>query len=184
MVEREILIQRYESPCGTLLLGTLYDQLCLCDWALRPGRAGMDRRLMRGLHARYVEGHSLTHLFAESQLDEYFAGRRSCFSVPLLMVGTPFQKNVWNQLLFQPYGQTLSYCELAAACGCADAARSVLRAVEANALSVFVPCHRIVGKDQSLAGYGGGVDAQFYLLHFEAYMSVHSTFDADCAPLP
>lgn len=179
MSEREILIQHYESPCGTLLLGTLYDQLCLCDWADRSDRQSIDRRIQRGLHAHYADGRSLTHLFAEAQLTEYFSGKRSRFSVPLLQVGTPFQRLVWNQLLFQPYGTTLSYSRLASLVASDAATRAVSSAVGANALSIFIPCHRIVGKNHDLVNYAGGLEAKYYLLNMEIYLSVHSKFEAD-----
>lgn len=179
MTEREILIQHYQSPCGTLLLGTLYDQLCLCDWACRKNRELIDRRIQKKLHAHYIEGRSLTHLLVETQLDEYFSGTRSAFTIPLLTIGTPFQKRVWNNLLFQPYGTTLSYSGLAKAVGREKAIRATARAVGANALSIFIPCHRIIAKDFDLTDYAGGLDAKFYLLQMEAYLLKHSSFLSD-----
>lgn len=179
MPVREVLISRYPTPCGTLLLGALYDRLCLCDWELRPHRRRIDRRVQQALRARFVAGRSLTHLLAESQLDEYFAGERSAFSVPLLQVGTQFQRMVWNQLMFQPYGSTLSYAGLAEQAGCPTAVRAVASAVGANALSLFIPCHRIVSSSGAPGGYAGGAEAKYYLLQFEAYMRKHSSFRAD-----
>lgn len=108
-----IKIQRYHSPCGDLMLGSLEDKLCLCDWAAESHRDIVDRRLRKVLKAGYEESTSDVIQEAMSQLDEYFNGERTVFEVPLLFVGTEFQKSVWYKLLEIPYGSTVSYGELA-----------------------------------------------------------------------
>ena len=100
-------------------------------------------------------------------MDEYFLKRRKHFDIPLLFAGTDFQKQVWQSLLTIPYGQTLSYGALAANIGCPKAVRAVANANGANALSIFVPCHRVIGGNRSLTGYGGGVEAKRFLLDLE-----------------
>ena len=104
---------------------------------------------------------------AARQLDEYFAGRRRVFDLPLLTVGTPFQRAVWELLTEIPFGETRSYAWLAAQLGHPRAVRAVAAANRANALSIFIPCHRVVGSDGSLTGYAGGLVAKRLLLGLE-----------------
>jgi methylated-DNA-[protein]-cysteine S-methyltransferase len=102
------------------------------------------------------------------QLGAYFAGRLTEFDLPMDPVGTPFQQLVWGALCTIPYGETWSYGELAAAVGKGPAAsRAVGLANGANPISIFVPCHRVIGADGSLVGYGGGLDRKRFLLELE-----------------
>lgn len=174
-----ITTRRYESPCGTLLLGSLGDKLCLCDWRVEKHRGYVDRRLQRTLNAEFEEGMSEVTQLATEQLDGYFAGKRRAFDVPLLFVGTDFQVTVWNELLAIPYGRTISYGEMARRIGKPKAVRAVANANGANALSIFVPCHRVIGSDHTLTGYGGGLDAKRKLLELEECLPVSSV----CFPL-
>ena len=103
-----------------------------------------------------------------TQLDEYFAGRRTAFDVPLHAHGTSWQQRVWAGLLDIPCGTTSSYGALAAAIGSPGAARAVGLANGQNPISIVVPCHRVVGADGSLTGYGGGLPAKQWLLSHEA----------------
>ena len=105
---------------------------------------------------------------AVRQLGEYFAGGRRVFDVPLDPVGTPFQLRAWAQLREIPYGTTLTYGEQAAAMGRPTAARAVGAANGRNPLSIFVPCHRVIGADGSLTGFGGGLETKRFLLALEA----------------
>lgn len=163
-----IRTRRYESPCGVLLLGSCGGRLCLCDWqAGKKHRDAVSRRLERRLDAAFEEGTSEVIEQAARQLDEFFAGARKEFDVPLLLAGTDFQRRVWDELLRIPFGQTLSYGELARRIGMPRAVRAVANANGANALSVFVPCHRVVGSDRALTGYAGGLDAKRALLKLE-----------------
>lgn len=186
----------HATPCGVLRLGAFGGRLCLCDWADVPARDFVVRRLERGLHVRFApwpddgslsgsgpRGISdtpdpddsdnpddadrcvLDH--AARQLDEYFAGRRRVFDLPLLTVGTPFQRAVWELLTEIPFGETRSYAWLAAQLGHPRAVRAVAAANRANALSIFIPCHRVVGSSGSLTGYAGGLAAKRLLLGLE-----------------
>jgi len=101
------------------------------------------------------------------QLAEYFAGQRSEFSVPVSLSGTEFQRTVWTALRDIPYGETVSYGELAARIGRPAAARAVGLANGKNPISIIVPCHRVVGSTGDLTGYGGGLNRKQYLLDFE-----------------
>ena len=163
-----IQIQRYHSPCGDLILGSFDDKLCLCDWAVERHRDVVDIRLRKVLRAGYEEKTSNIIQETSKQLDEYFDGKRTVFDIPMLFAGTDFQKKVWHKLLEIPYGVTISYGELATQLGMPKAVRAVANANGANAISIIVPCHRVIGSDHSLTGYGGGLAAKKKLLELEA----------------
>ena len=127
----------------------------------------MDKRLQSLLNADYETHASDITQEAARQLDEYFERRRTTFDIPLLFAGTDFQKKVWRALLEIPYGQTLSYGEMARRLGLPKAVRAVANANGANAISIFAPCHRIIGSNRSLTGYGGGIEAKKFLLELE-----------------
>lgn len=162
-----IIVRHYQSPCGVLVLGSFGGKLCLCDWQIENHRERVDRRLRRILQADFEEGTSAVTEEAARQLDEYFARQRREFDVPLLLVGTDFQKTVWRELLKIPFGVTFSYGDMARRIGKPGAVRAVANANGANSISVFVPCHRVIGSDNSLTGYGGGLDAKRMLLELE-----------------
>lgn len=104
---------------------------------------------------------------AGNQLIEYFQGKRKNFDLPLEPAGTEFQKKVWKALCTIPYGQTKSYGEIAAQIGNPKACRAVGGANNKNPIMIFIPCHRVIGADGSLVGFGGGLDAKKYMLNLE-----------------
>ena len=104
----------------------------------------------------------------EKELNEYFAGKRKVFTVPIKAEGTPFREKVWDALCQVPYGETASYLDIAVAIGNPKAVRAVGGANHNNPISIIIPCHRIIGSDGSLTGYGGGLSAKEWLLDFEA----------------
>lgn len=104
---------------------------------------------------------------ASNQLTEYFQGKRKEFTLPLSPQGTEFQKRVWKALCTIPYGETRSYGEIAAQIGQPKAARAVGGANNKNPIMIFIPCHRVIGADGSLTGFGGGIEAKKYLLDLE-----------------
>ncbi len=163
----KIIIRGYDSPCGALALGSFGGRLCLCDWLSESHHCRVCGRLAREFRAEMVRGDSPVIEAAAGQLDEYFAGERRGFDVPLLFVGTDFQKTVWNELLEIPFGTTVSYGEMARRIGRPKAVRAVANANGANAISIFAPCHRVIGSDGTLTGYGGGLHAKEYLLELE-----------------
>lgn len=162
-----ILVHTWQTPFGELLLGSFNSELCLCDWRYRRMRSTIDARIQRGLRAEYVEGVSSVMEEAKAQLNAYFAGERTAFDVPLRLVGTDFQQRVWKALLAVPYGTTLSYAALTAQVAGPTAIRAVASANGANALSIIVPCHRIIGSKGELTGYAGGVGTKKKLLGLE-----------------
>ena len=101
------------------------------------------------------------------QLEEYFDGRRTEFTVPLDLQGTPFQKKVWKALLSIPYGRTMAYSDVARKIGSPKAARAIGMANNRNPVTIVVPCHRVIGKDGDLVGYGGGLSKKVLLLSIE-----------------
>lgn len=165
--KNKIITRKYQSPCGTLVLGSFDNKLCLCDWQTEKHREHVNNRLRRLLDAEFSDGTSAIIDRAISQLDEYFDGKRQNFDIPLLFVGTDFQKNVWDALLTIPFGKTVSYREIAYMIGKPKAVRAVANANGANSISIFAPCHRVIGSDHTLTGYGGGLPTKEYLLKLE-----------------
>ena len=104
---------------------------------------------------------------AHSQLAEYFEGRRRYFDLPLSLVGTDFQVRCWRALCDIPYGETRSYRDIAEAAGSPKACRAVGMANNRNPIAIIVPCHRVIGADGSLVGFGGGLDVKIFLLELE-----------------
>jgi len=104
---------------------------------------------------------------AADQLNEYFAGKRSRFDLPVLPSGTAFQKRVWDAVSAIPYGETRTYKEIAVQAGNPLAARAVGMANNRNPIAIVIPCHRVIGHNGSLVGYGGGLDLKAYLLELE-----------------
>lgn len=162
-----IVIKHFDFPCGEMILGSFDGKLCLCDWADGRRRASVDQRLQKCLNANYVEGSSDVIERARQQLDEYFLNKRREFDIPLLFVGTDFQKKVWNELLKIPYGETIPYCELAKRIGMPNAVRAVANANAVNAISIIAPCHRVIGSNGNLTGYGGGLERKRFMLELE-----------------
>lgn len=163
----KISIQYYKSPIGELLLGSFEAKLCLADMKYRKMRSSIDKRIQKGLNAEYIEESSDVIEKTIVQMKEYFAGERKVFDIPLLMVGTNFQRSVWDGLMQIPYGTTASYLELAKNIGNEKAVRAVASANGANSISIMIPCHRIIGSNGDLVGYAGGLPAKKKLLELE-----------------
>ena len=162
-----INIQYFNSSCGLFVLASFGDKLCLCDWSNNPCAERNKRRIERYLNASFkIETTSILEE-TKRQLDEYFAGNRKAFTIPLHFVGTDFQQQVWNELLNIPYGATISYKEIAQNIGKPKAVRAVAGAIGANGISILIPCHRVIGSDKSLTGYAGGLKAKKMLLQIE-----------------
>lgn len=165
---KQVNIQYYNSPCGEIILASMGDELCLCDWNEMPCAERNKHRLLLYMKADFKIETSPILDQTKKQLDEYFAGNRKIFDIPLHPVGTDFQKKVWHALLEIPYGETRSYKEIAISIGKANGIRAVASAIGANGISIFVPCHRVIGSNHSLTGFAGGLDAKRKLLELEA----------------
>jgi len=164
---KDITVRKLKTTYGELLLGTYEGKICLCDWASRSIRSRIDRRIQTGLNAVYREGDSPELRELEQQLNEYFRKERTEFELPLLTVGTDFQKSVWEALSEIRYGQTRTYSDLAEMTGHPKAVRAAGSANGANAISIIIPCHRVIGKNGSSGGYAGGISTKRKLLALE-----------------
>jgi methylated-DNA-[protein]-cysteine S-methyltransferase len=167
MKMERISIQYFKTPVGELILGSFQDKLCLCDWRYRKMRDEIDNRIKKSLDSIYLEEETPVIQAAKEQLNEYLNGQRKEFSIPLLLVGTDFQQSVWNELLKISYGKTETYLGLSKKLGNEKAIRAVAGANGANSISIFIPCHRIIGSDGKLIGYAGGLSTKKKLLRLE-----------------
>lgn len=166
-MKNKIIIEYFKTPVGELILGTFDNKLCIADWRYRKMRTAIDKRIQTGLEAEYIEGYSEINEQAKDQLTDYFSGERKEFNVPLFLVGTDFQKSVWNTLRQIPFGKTDTYLGLSRKLNNIKAIRAVAGANGANAISIIIPCHRIIGSDGSLVGYAGGLRTKQKLLELE-----------------
>jgi len=164
---KQINIQYYKTKYAHFILGSFDNKLCLLDFRYRKMRSSVDNRLQKGLKAEFVEQDDPILQETRKQIDEYFNMQRKEFDIPLLTVGSDFQKDVWTMLLKVPYGTTSTYAQLAQAIGNEKAVRAVANANGANAISLVIPCHRIIGSDGTLTGYGGGLALKEKLLKLE-----------------
>jgi len=153
-----ILCRRIDSPVGPLMLAAGDDGLRHIEF--RENRHPANRSDWHG-------GDSPVLQAAEAQLREYFAGERRAFDLPLAPRGTPFQLQVWQALAGIPYGSTVSYAQLAQAVGNPEAMRAVGAANGRNPLPIVLPCHRVIGADGALVGFGGGLPVKHQLLRLE-----------------
>ena len=167
-----IITSNYKTPYGELVIGSFEDKLCLCDWRYRKMRNAVDKRIRSGLNLDYTDGNSDIIEETKKQLTQYFNQERTEFDIPLLFVGSDFQKQVWDALKEIPYGQTDTYLGLSKKLGNEKAIRAVSSANGANAISIIVPCHRIIGSDGKLVGYAGGLDVKRRLLKLEG-VNIH-----------
>ena len=140
------------SPVGPLWLCSDADAVTGLHFTRQDGLAGAELPL---------------HQAAAEQLEAYFAGKRTAFSLPLRPAGTAFQLSVWQALTEIPYGETRSYGEIAAAVGNPKAARAVGMANNRNPISILIPCHRVIGSTGKMVGYGGGLEKKLFLLELE-----------------
>lgn len=172
-MKEKIQINYYKTAYGELLLGSYDDKLCLCDWRFRKMRPAIDTRIQNGIGAEYQEGDSAVIATTKFQLSEYFSKKRFEFSIPLMLVGSDFQKTVWNTLLQIPYGKTETYLGLSKSMNNEKAIRAVASANGANAFSIIVPCHRVIGSDGKLVGYAGGLSVKKKLLELEGALATN-----------
>lgn len=163
----QICVQYHKTRIGELILGSYEGRLCLLDFRYRKMRTAIDNRIRSGLKAEFILRDDETLERTRKQLDEYLYGTRTRFDIPIQMVGTDFQKSVWNALMQVPYGKTASYLDLAKATDNEKAVRAVAGANGANALAIIIPCHRIIGNSRELVGYGGGLAVKEKLLDLE-----------------
>ena len=163
----DICIQYHKTKIGELILGSFEGKLCLLDFNYRKMRNAVDDRIKKGLNADFIEEDSEIIEKTRTELNEYFKENRREFDVPIRMVGTDFQKSVWNALLKVAYGTTSTYLQLAKDINNGKAVRAVAGANGANAIAIIIPCHRIIGSSGELVGYAGGLPTKKRLLTLE-----------------
>ena len=163
----QVSIKYFRTRIGELILGSYEGKLCLLDFRYRKMRTAIDNRIRSGLNAEFILKDNETLERTRKQLDEYLDGTRTRFDIPIQMVGTDFQKTVWNALMQVPYGKTASYLDLAIAIDNGNAVRAVAGANGANAIAIIIPCHRIIGSSRELVGYGGSLAVKKKLLDLE-----------------
>ena len=163
-----IYISEKRLPCGgALTLGSWNNRLVVADWIDGWHHSTIMNRLQKYTKASVVKSTSKVIEAASDWLDAYFEGSKEAPDFDLLFLGTDFQKRVWQLLLEIPYGETITYGELAQKAGTPKAARAIGVAVGDNPFSIIVPCHRVIGANGTLTGYAGGLEIKRKLLALE-----------------
>jgi AraC family transcriptional regulator of adaptative response/methylated-DNA-[protein]-cysteine methyltransferase len=156
-----------ETELGTMIAGAVEEGICLLEFSDRKRLKTEYKDLSRYLKTNIEEGENTHFQELRIQLDEYFKGLRKDFSVSLITPGTPFQKAVWRELMNISFGTTRSYLEQSIALGKRESIRAVANANGMNRIAIIIPCHRVIGSDGSLTGYGGGLKRKKWLLDHE-----------------
>ncbi len=165
-----IVWSQMDSPVGPLTLAVSHRGLCQLTFSKKSAPVvGLQVWLNQWFHNPKLERNDHQVLPYIEQLNEYFRKERKQFELPIDLYGTPFQKLVWRKLLEIPYGEVRTYKEVAQAIGAPKAVRAVGGANNKNPVSIVVPCHRVIGSNGSLVGYGGGLHIKEYLLTLEGW---------------
>jgi len=162
---------KIETPLGEMIAGATDEGVCLLEFHDRKMLPAEYKDLVRYLKTTIEDGENKHLKTLKKQLKEYFEGKRKEFTIPLVTPGTEFQQAVWKELLNIQFGSTRSYYEQASALNKADSVRAVANANGMNRISIIIPCHRIIGSDGRLTGYGGGLKRKKWLLNHEKIYS-------------
>jgi AraC family transcriptional regulator of adaptative response/methylated-DNA-[protein]-cysteine methyltransferase len=162
-----IKITKIETPLGEMVAGATEEGVCLLEFSDRRMLPTEYKDLIRLLNTTLEDGENRHLKILEKQLTEYFDGRRKEFTVPLVTPGTDFQQDVWKELQNIQYGSTRSYQEQAIALNRPDSVRAIANANGMNRISIVIPCHRVIGSNGRLVGYGGGLKRKKWLLDHE-----------------
>jgi AraC family transcriptional regulator of adaptative response/methylated-DNA-[protein]-cysteine methyltransferase len=166
-----IKISKIETPLGEMIAGTTDEGVCLLEFNDRKILPEEYNVLKKLLNTTIEDGENKHSKTLKKQLKEYFNGRRKEFTVPLVTPGSTFQQTVWKELQNIPFGTTRSYHEQSLALGNPDSVRAVANANGMNRIAILVPCHRVIGSDGCLVGYGGGLRRKKWLLDHEKKFS-------------
>lgn len=161
--------KRIDTPLGEMIAVSCDDELCLLEFSNRGGREPELEKLCKKLNAELQENTNSLLERVEQELKEYFKDGGFKFTVPLKLIGTEFEKAVWQAVRRVPAGETRTYAQIALIIGKPDACRAVGRANGSNPLAILVPCHRLVGSDGGLHGYGSGLWRKEWLLKHERH---------------
>jgi len=159
--------KRINTPIGEMLAIATDEAICMLDFVDSKNWLKDQEILVKHYEATQVAEDSLLLSELEKQLREYFAKERKEFSLPLALVGTSFQEEVWKVLQTIPYGEVRSYKEQATAVGNPKGVRAVANANGKNRISIVIPCHRVIGSDGTLTGYASGIERKQFLLDLE-----------------
>ena len=162
-----VCVRTLKTPLGVLRVAASEDSVLSIELPRRRSEPALERWLRS--HMPHSAETEVLHA-ALAQLREYFAGKRQAFDVPVDPAGTEFQRRVWDAVRAIPFGETTSYGKIAAALGSSQLARAVGAAVGANPIPIIIPCHRVIGADTSLTGYGGGLRRKIWLLRHEGVL--------------
>jgi AraC family transcriptional regulator of adaptative response/methylated-DNA-[protein]-cysteine methyltransferase len=162
-----IFTQTIDTPIGLMVAGAVKDGVCLLEFLDRKMLNTEYKILKKYLQTDLADGNNDHLNDLRRELSEYFSGKRTGFSVPLVYTGTDFQKTVWDELMRIPYGTTRSYSDQALALGNTLSVRAVAGANGMNKISIVVPCHRVIGENGNLTGYGGGLWRKKWLIEHE-----------------
>jgi AraC family transcriptional regulator of adaptative response/methylated-DNA-[protein]-cysteine methyltransferase len=165
--KQNINITRIETPIGPMYACANIEGICMLEFTDRRMLETEFKEITKYLNAIILPGENLHFKLLKKELNEYFDGKLKNFSVPLNAPGTEFQKKVWESLKKIPYGKTVSYKAQAKAINQPEAVRAVANANGHNRISIIIPCHRVIGEDGSLTGYGGGLWRKKWLLDHE-----------------
>lgn len=169
-----VLLSWIPSPLGPLVAGATAEGICLLEFSDRRMLETQFETIRKRFGMPIVPGSNKYLEALKTELADYFAGTLQNFSLPLIYPGTPFQQQVWEQLLAIPYGETRSYQQVADAVGNPQAVRAVGRTNGLNRIAIVIPCHRVVNKNGQLGGYGGGLRRKEFLLELERFASIES----------
>ncbi len=170
-----ICLKLIDTPLGKMQMGATDDGICLFDFQYRRSIDAIKKRIETNTGQLFEDGSHAYFDLLEGQISEYFAGTRRVFDLPLHLVGTPFQISVWKALQEIPYGETRSYKSQSIYMGAEKAIRAVAGANGENGIAIIIPCHRVIGENGSLTGYGGGLPKKKWLLEHEQKHSGKST---------
>jgi AraC family transcriptional regulator of adaptative response/methylated-DNA-[protein]-cysteine methyltransferase len=162
-----INVMRIETPLGPMFGGATDESICMFEFTDRKMLETEFKTLSRLLNASIIQGSNSQLINLKQQIEEYFSGKRRIFDLSLVTPGSQFQNIVWNELQKIPYGTTRSYKTQAASINRPEATRAVANANGQNRIAIIIPCHRVIGEDGQLTGYGGGLWRKKWLLDFE-----------------
>lgn len=165
--QRIIDLKRIETPLGTMYACAVAEGICLLEFTDRKMLETELKTLSKTLNAIIVQGENEHFKRLEQELGEYFAGKRKSFSIPLFIPGSEFQNLVWQALQQIPFGTTKSYRDQAISINKPESVRAIANANGMNRISILIPCHRVIGADGSLTGYGGGIWRKQWILNME-----------------
>ncbi len=164
-----------QTPFGEMTMGATDIGICLFEFEHRKSINAIVKRIETGAGSLFEDGEHVQFQALRQQIEEYFSGQRKEFTLPLHLIGTPFQISVWQELQRIPYGEVRSYKKQSIALGNEKAIRAVAGANGENGIAIIVPCHRVIGENGSLVGYGGGLPKKKWLLDHEFKFSGKST---------